>query len=125
MTYACPLRCVHCYTDGGRRSARQLPLDGMLRLADLLVGMAPRMMHIGGGEPLLIPELIPVLERLRSGGLPVVLSTSGFGVTDEVAAELARVCHSIHVSVDGPDAPVHDPIRGRAGSFDESVAALE
>jgi hypothetical protein len=61
---------------------------------------------------------------MAAGGLAVVVSTSGFAVDEEMAQKLGRLCHSVHVSVDGPDAAVHDPIRGRAGSFAESMAAL-
>jgi MoaA/NifB/PqqE/SkfB family radical SAM enzyme len=124
ITYACPLRCTHCYTESGRRPARQLALDEMLALADVLIAMKPHQLHIGGGEPLIVPGFLQVLERLHAGGLPVVVSTSGFGVTEEVARALAERCHSIHVSVDGPDAAIHDLIRGREGSFDEAMAAL-
>jgi MoaA/NifB/PqqE/SkfB family radical SAM enzyme len=124
MTYACPLRCIHCNTDSGRRPARQLPLDEMLRLADVLIAMKPRVVHLSGGEPLVIPGLPKVLQRLHDGGMSVVLSSSGFGATPELVGELARRCHSVHISVDGPDAEIHDRVRARAGSFAAAMEAL-
>lgn len=124
ITYACPLRCSHCYSESGRRPSRQLPLSEMFRLADVIVSMAPRAMQISGGEPMLVKGLFDVAERLHAGGVRLVIYLSGFGVTAENAERLAALFSMIHVSVDGPDAETHDAIRGRAGSFDEAMAAL-
>jgi MoaA/NifB/PqqE/SkfB family radical SAM enzyme len=124
VTYACPLRCSHCYSESGVRPSRQLAAADMLRLADVLASLSPRVVHLSGGEPLIVRGLLDVTERLQRAGVAVVLTTSGFGLTDELARGVARTCHSVHVSVDGAHAATHDRIRGRAGSFDAALAAL-
>jgi pyruvate-formate lyase-activating enzyme len=124
ITYACPLRCSHCYSESGVRPSRQLPREELFRLTDVLCAMKPRVVHVSGGEPVLIKELPEVARRLRAAGISVVLTTSGFGVDEERARALAGAFHSIHVSVDGADEPTHDRIRGRAGSFAAATAAL-
>jgi MoaA/NifB/PqqE/SkfB family radical SAM enzyme len=96
----------------------------MLRIADALATIRPRVVHLSGGEPLIVPGFIAVAERLRDHGISVVLTTSGFGLDDALAAAVARTCHSVHVSVDGADAETHDRIRGRAGSFAAALTAL-
>jgi organic radical activating enzyme len=123
ITYSCPLRCHHCYSESGRRPARHLPVAGMLEIADVLISMQPRLVHIGGGEPMIVKGIIEVISRLVGGGVSVVVSTSGFGIDEDMAAVLARLLHSIHVSIDGPNAEIHDRIRGRAGSFDDAINA--
>ena len=40
ITYACPLRCTHCYTESGRRPSRQLSLDQMLAACARMVTFA-------------------------------------------------------------------------------------
>src|SRR5205814_2199850 len=52
ITYACPLRCTHCFSESGRRPSRQPPLADMLRIADVLVAMRPRVVHRTGGRAL-------------------------------------------------------------------------
>ena len=126
MTYACPLRCTHCYTESGRRPARQLPLDGMRRLADVLVQMRAqglRFVGLGGGEPLIVDGFTEIARRLVDGGLQLFINTSGYGLTPAVAERLTDFV-SIHVSVDGANAALHDRVRGRNGSFAQAMAAL-
>src|SRR5262245_27039594 len=119
ITYACPLRCSHCYSEAGRRPSRQLPLQEMLRLADVLVSLRPKCVAISGGEPLLVSGLREVVERLAAGRVTTGLYTSGFGVDEANAAWIGRLFSAVHVSVDGADAETHDFIRGRKGSFEE------
>jgi MoaA/NifB/PqqE/SkfB family radical SAM enzyme len=124
ITYACPLRCGHCYSESGRRPKRELPPEEALRLCDVLVSMRPRVVQFSGGEPLLVRELPALLERLEAGGVRSSLYTSGYGVDEESAAWIARLAWTIHVSVDGADAATHDFIRGRKGSFEKAMTAL-
>jgi MoaA/NifB/PqqE/SkfB family radical SAM enzyme len=124
MTYACPLRCTHCYSESGRRPSRQLPLDKALRVAEAIVAMRPKTAYFSGGEPLLLKGLPQIAEKFSAAGIPIQLYTSGFGVDDESAAWLGRLFSRIHVSVDGADAATHDYIRGMAGAFDTAMRAL-
>nr|WP_063817923.1 radical SAM protein [Herbidospora sakaeratensis] len=124
ITYACPLRCVHCYSESGRRPARRLSEDGMLRVAEAIAAMRPHGVSIAGGEPLLIPNLIQVIERMAAAGLKVAVYTSGWLMDHDTARKLADVCDKIVVSVDGATPEVHDRIRGRQGSFSRAMRAL-
>ncbi|MCC5575314.1 radical SAM protein [Microtetraspora sp. AC03309] len=124
ITYACPLRCVHCYSESGRRPARQLSLHDMLKVADAIISLGPRAVEFAGGEPLLVKGVHDVAERISRAGIAVNLYTGGWTMTPSAAEEAARVFSRITVSVDGADAATHDRIRGRSGSFDRAMNAL-
>jgi Radical SAM superfamily len=124
ITYACPLRCVHCYSESGRRPSRQLGHEDMLRVADALVSLRPLLITLAGGEPLTIKRIVEVGERISGAGIPVGLYTGGWSMTPAVADELVRVFDQITVSVDGATADIHDAIRGRAGSFARAMRTL-
>jgi len=124
MTYACQLRCTHCYSESGRRASRRLPREDMLRIADILVAMGIKNVQLSGGEPLLVEEMPEIAARLVAGGVRVALYTNGLLVNDENARTFGRLFHRIHVSLDGATASVHDRIRGRAGSFEGAMRAL-
>ncbi|MET0494450.1 MAG: radical SAM protein [Actinoplanes sp.] len=124
VTYACPLRCVHCYSESGRRPGRQLDLDGMLRVADAIVELRPKGVALAGGEPFVVRDIFEVAGRISGAGVPVVLYTGGWPVTARMVERAADVLAQVIVSVDGATAEVHDRIRGRAGSFDAAVRAL-
>jgi MoaA/NifB/PqqE/SkfB family radical SAM enzyme len=124
LTYACPLRCTHCYSESGRRPSRQLPLEDALRVVDVIIAMRPRRVYLSGGEPLVVKGLRQIVEKLTTGGIPVEMNISGFGVDEESAAWISSLYSMVHVSVDGADAATHDFIRGVAGSFDNAMNAL-
>jgi MoaA/NifB/PqqE/SkfB family radical SAM enzyme len=126
VTYACPMRCEHCYSESGRRASRQLSHERMMRVADVLVGMSPvPEVVFTGGEPLLVREIVAIAERLRRGGARLALYTSGSGLRGTLAADLTRLFHRIAVSIDADLPAVNDRIRGRAGAYDTAVDALE
>ncbi|MFI6291310.1 radical SAM protein [Nonomuraea sp. NPDC050790] len=124
VTYACPLRCQHCYSESGRRPARQLGRDDMLKVAEAIAALRPTAVEFAGGEPLLVRGLLDVAARISRAGVAVNLYTSGWTVTAGVADRAAEAFSRITVSVDGADATVHDRVRGRAGSFERAMRAL-
>jgi MoaA/NifB/PqqE/SkfB family radical SAM enzyme len=124
VTYACPLRCTHCYSESGRRASGQLSLKDMLRVADELISLEPCSIQFSGGEPLLVKGLFEVAERISQAGISLELYTSGWLLEQSMLPELLRLFSAVHVSVDGATASVHDAIRGRSGSFKRAMRAL-
>lgn len=124
MTYACPLRCTHCYSESGRRPTRQLGRDDLLRIIDAIISLRPGGIALSGGEPLLVPGVFEVAERTQQAGIPTDVYTSGAPLRPWMIDEVARLFDRVVVSVDGATAMTHDRIRGRAGSFDGAMAAL-
>lgn len=124
LTYACPLRCGHCYSESGRRASRQLPLESLFRIADAILTVQPTpIVTFTGGEPLLVRGFLDVARRLRRGGARLTIYTSGFRIQEAMAREVADVFDRVAVSIDGPDAATNDFLRERAGSFDEAIRA--
>jgi MoaA/NifB/PqqE/SkfB family radical SAM enzyme len=124
ITYACPLRCTHCYSESGRRPSRQLHGHRLHRVADAMIATKPAAIVISGGEPLVVGELFAIAERMVEAGVDVILYTSGWGFVPAMLPAITRWFSRVNVSVDGATADVHDRIRGRAGSFDRAMNAL-
>lgn len=82
-------------------------------------------LKLTGGEPLLHPEFLRLLEIVRREALQLVVETNGLLCTPEIAAEIARSPRPfVSVSIDGADAPTHEWVRGVAGSFTAACAAV-
>jgi MoaA/NifB/PqqE/SkfB family radical SAM enzyme len=125
LTYACPLRCLHCYSESGRRPARMLDRDRMRRVAEVIIAVKPERVSFSGGEPLMVPWWGEAAGLLCQAGIPVTVFTSGWIMNERVAERLATSVDAVTVSVDGWDESTHDAIRGRTGSFRRAMTALD
>ncbi len=71
---ACHLRCVYCDTPHAFNEGDALGLDEIVaRTLDL----GDDLVELTGGEPLLQPEVYPLMTRLADAGKTVLLETSG------------------------------------------------
>ena len=71
---ACDLRCVWCDTAYAFSGGRKMPVDEVIAAVRAL--NCP-LVELTGGEPLLQPEAIPLMQRLVDEGFEVLLETGG------------------------------------------------
>jgi MoaA/NifB/PqqE/SkfB family radical SAM enzyme len=102
----------------------------MLSAADVRVieqklrTIGPMIVSIGGGEPLLHPELLDIIRILKQNNFPVMIC-NGWYITPELARELFRAgLYEISVSLDFSSPEKHDGLRGVPGAFDQACNAL-
>ena len=78
---ACHLRCVYCDTPHAFHQGEILGLDEVLARA---LELGDPLVELTGGEPLLQPEVYPLMTRLADAGKTVLLETSGAVDTSQV-----------------------------------------
>jgi len=133
LTYRCGNRCRFCYAGCGDDSglalaqssgASELDTAGWKRVIDVFKEEAKiPFFSFTGGEPLVRPDVEELAAYAVSRGLRVNLVTNGRLATPERAASLfASGLHTAQVSLEAPDAALHDWLCGADGAFDDSVA---
>lgn len=123
ITYACNLRCIHCFTDSGTKDADELSLDEKLTLAENLSDLGVHRVSIAGGEPLICPDTIPFIERCRELGLAVSMTTNGTLMDEKTISILNRLSlKSLTVSIDGVKEKSIGRIRGMTAFYKASDA---
>jgi len=122
LTGKCNLRCPQCFVDAGTKYEGEMNTLELLHAADELVKMGIRTVHVEGGEPLLQPEAVEVLERLRD--IPdVLVVTNGTLIDEERAQRLASAgLKQVALSLDGATAETHNFFR--ENTFDKVVNAI-
>jgi Fe-coproporphyrin III synthase len=120
----CNCRCVMC--DIWRASGREaLSAAEVARLVPDIRRLGVERVVLTGGEALMHADLWTLCGHLREAGVALTLLSTGVTLARD-AAEVARFCDQVVLSVDGPP-PIHDTIRRVRGAFDRlahGIAAL-
>ncbi len=129
LTYGCQNRCTFCYASSPHRGRRERPMT-----TEQVVTVMEKIFHqahvpslsFTGGEATLRRDLPELIRRAKDIGFRVNLITNGIRLADPVYARtLAEAgLDSVQVSLEGPDAAVHDAIVGRPGAFDATTAGV-
>jgi 7-carboxy-7-deazaguanine synthase len=86
----CDARCVWCDTPHAFKEGKPMPLDAVVEQA---LAFATPLVEITGGEPMLQPEVLPLMAKLADAGFTVLLETSG-------AHDLSKVDRRVHIIMD-------------------------
>jgi MoaA/NifB/PqqE/SkfB family radical SAM enzyme len=125
ILYDCNFRCGICdFWKAPYRDKPRLSLAQVQVAAEKLRALGPHIVSIGGGEPFMHPELIPIAETLAPDHF-LVMITNGWFLTREKAAALWRTgVYEVSVSVDYADPARHDAQRATPGAHARALEAL-
>jgi AdoMet-dependent heme synthase len=126
----CNLQCTHCLNASGPRDPwlPSMDADEVRRHVREAAALGVREVYFTGGEPLLHPDIVPLL-AFALALAPTTVLTNGTLIDEAMADALAalaagsRYAFEIRVSLDDPDRGRNDAIRGR-GAFDRALRAI-
>jgi radical SAM protein with 4Fe4S-binding SPASM domain len=124
VTGHCNLACSHCIAADSEKTALDKSLLTSIFAQARQQGWTG--VALGGGEPLLHPDVFDVAKSAMSHNLEVTVKTNGT-IWSEPAKKIAALPVRWHISLDGWDEATHDRVRG-PGSFRrtlENVARLK
>lgn len=127
ITHKCNLRCRHCYQEEYCKDLEQDVLNNIFEQCRTFWNENNYFGHINftGGEPLLSPNLWPLLDLCEKYGNTFGILTNGTLLNEETVERLRNYTRLrfVQVSLDGSE-EVHDAIRG-AGAFAKAMAGLK
>ncbi len=127
LTRSCALACLHCRAEAQpKRHPDELTTDETRRVIDELVDLAPPVLVITGGDPMMRPDLFEIVDYAVSRGLSVsVAPTTTALTTKERLGRLQDLgIRMLHISLDGASAETHDRFRGFDGTFERARTTL-
>lgn len=126
ITDICNLRCLTCGQWGETGFLRDCNLADLKRdevspqryrevFDDLAANGHRPIVYLWGGEPMLYPGAVELIEHTTALGLPTSIATNGTRIADAAERLVRAPLFLLQVSIDGPTAAVHDRIRPAAG----------
>ncbi len=129
LNNACNLKCEHCFTlsPKGLHAKDRFPIEKIKEIGDQADQLGIFEIDLQGGELLLDQNyLYSVLKALKTERFYVYVTTNGFFMTKEVAENLFELgVDRVSVSIDSIDPDTHDKFRGKKGSWERAIKALE
>ena len=128
ITNRCNLRCVHCfnYFERDDYSTLYMSLDNIKYIIEKCKLYSLNKIFLSGGEPLLHPDIIKVIELC--GEYPDIfftITTNGLLLTQQLIIEIEKytnVC--VQLSVDGLEKSSYEAQRGK-GTYDLFMKSLQ
>jgi len=122
LTRKCNLSCRHCYTHSFQQGF-QLEKQDLFKILKILCSKKIFSIGLGGGEPLIVKEVVEIASYAYDHGIDVNISTNGTPLTPKKAHALKNAGVSlIQVSIDGNE-KTHDYIRGDR-NYEKALRAI-
>jgi len=118
ITNSCNLNCVYCAVSATKNVPGDLSLDEWKAVVDELAQLKVFHLLISGGEPFIRPDIVSILTYILQLPFRISINTNGTCMDEAAVLPLAETnrLDNFQISLDGPNADVHDYIRGK-GSF--------
>lgn len=124
ITNDCNLKCKHCYNAHLRKHNPVLTLEGAKSTIYEMKKNHVSNIQFTGGEPLLYPHLIDIMNTCSSLGISTWVNTNGTLLDKVLSQSLISAGVDVFViSLDGPNGKLNDMIRGE-GSFERTMEGL-
>src|ERR1700756_3968975 len=126
LTYRCPLHCPYCSNPVGLAGGRELDTDQWERVIREAAALGVLQIGFSGGEPLQRKDLGRLVQIARDTGMYTNLITSGLGLTDTYAGQLAGSgLDNIQLSFQAAEGELADRIAGVRNAHKQKLRAVE
>lgn len=116
---ACNFRCRQCFSKFGTK--KLLPVEGWKKIIDnCIAGANVAEFNIAGGEPMLYPGLVELVQYIRDKGVKVSLITNGALMDEEWVKKYAGMFDTIGFSVDS----INDETNRKIGRCDRNEKTI-
>lgn len=128
VTAKCNFYCSHCYREAGQQRSEFLDFKILKSFLPRLSQLGLKAVEITGGEPLLHPEILPILNIVAEHCQIVSLLTNGYFVTQEFINNIQDLIDSkkllVAISINSSTPEFHDWFVGVRGAWEKAINAV-
>jgi cyclic pyranopterin phosphate synthase len=114
VTDYCNLSCFYCHREGQRGNTdTSITGSEIIKIVDLARKLDIQNLKLTGGEPLLRPDIVDIVEALAARVRDLSMTTNGTLLSKYASDLRAAGLHRINISVDSLDFRTYEKITGR------------
>jgi SynChlorMet cassette radical SAM/SPASM protein ScmF len=132
LSNSCNLACRHCWitprwVNGDPDPGDVIDVEALQAAVKEAKPLGLSSAKLTGGEPMLHPRFLEIVDLLSAEGLSLNIETNGTLLTAKVARHLKDESNVsfVALSIDGADAETHDAFRNVEGAFDAALQGLD
>lgn len=128
VTQACDLACTHCrVSPQPERDPAELSTDEGFELLAEVKRFGNPLLILTGGDLMKRPDIYHLATRSVASGLRTNITPSPTPLLTSDAIDEFKKCgiSRMAISLDGPEAPTHDAVRGLEGTYERAIFALQ
>ncbi len=125
-SHICNLRCIYCYNCSGKVLNNELSTKEIFNVIDQGIDLGlRRVIIIGGGEPLMHPDIMKIINFIHKKELGIDLFTNGTLITKDLAKTLYELDVEPVIKLNSLKPDVQDFLVNKKGTFDKIHKAIE
>jgi heme b synthase len=126
VTRRCNLNCVHCRAASEKGPyLGEMDTDKSMEILDQVSQVGKPIIILTGGEPLLRGDIFNLARHGTDLGLRMVMATNGTLLTPDITKKIkSSGIQRLSISIDGPDAEMHDRFRKVPGAFKGALEGI-
>ena len=129
LTYDCNLNCEFCYVSSDKSSTRENieepPIKNRKKIIDEIANLEVNHVVFTGGEPLLSPQLLDLVNYTVKKGVNASINTNATLVSKSFAEALKKMNVCVLITLQGATPQEHDSQTKSPGSWERTLAGLK
>lgn len=122
ITEYCPLKCKQCY-QSQTSTNNYMHFSQIKKYVLELKEMGVQIVQLSGGEPLTHPNIVEIVEYIKSRGFICKIATSGYNLSNSIIKKFVDLkLDALHISLNGSEKEINSVSRD---GYQYAINALE
>ena len=114
ITSRCNVKCLYCHHDGIMPQSNEMTAEEIFRIAQVAREIGIRKIRLSGGEPLIRPDIVEIVEKVSSLDFKDVSITTNGTLMERYAEKLVKAgLNRVNVSLDTLNNDTYQFITGK------------
>jgi radical SAM protein with 4Fe4S-binding SPASM domain len=121
----CNFNCIYCYARNGVNGKQELTEEEIRDVINQAKKIGVKKVIILGGEPMLYPRIMEMIEFIKGLDIQIELFTNGTNITETLAKKLSEKGVVVVLKLNTSDEKLQDILAGRKGAYRQIHTALD